>query len=114
MAPQLTTILIAQLSGMTLGLSISGAVYINTAEEGLSRAIPTVPKEQIDLLVAGASNGFVATLEPTLQRAAYEAIVASWQKTFIIVYVAAAASLVSAIFLKVSGVDLTPPLGIKC
>ena len=85
---------------MTLGLSVSGATYVNTAEIGLAAALPDVAIEDIKNLVAGASNGLIQTLDPALQRAAFDAIVASWQKTFICVYVAAAASLIVAIFFK--------------
>lgn len=98
----LALMLIAQLSGMALGLSISGAVYVNTAESALYKALPSIPRDQIDLLVAGASNGLLGTLPEHMRNLALEAIVASWQKTFIVVYVGAAASLAVAIFLKVS------------
>lgn len=87
---------------MTLGLSVSGAVFINTAEQGLAKALPNVPEDQLAQVVAGASNDVIASLSDELRTAAFEVIVSSWQKVFICVYVAAAVSLISAILMKVS------------
>lgn len=86
---------------MTLGLSVSGAVFINTAEQGLAKALPNVPEDQLAQVVAGASNDVIASLSDELRTAAFEVIVSSWQKVFICVYVAAAVSLISAILMKV-------------
>ncbi|KAL6711553.1 hypothetical protein ACN47E_004487 [Coniothyrium glycines] len=99
-ASGLALMLIAQLSGMTLGLSVSGAVYINTAETGLAKALPSIPEEQLGQIVAGASNDVIASLSPELRTVALEAIVSAWQKTFICVYVAAAVGLVASLLLK--------------
>lgn len=87
---------------MTLGLSISGAVFINTAEKGLAKALPNIPREKLAQVVAGASNDMIASLSPELRTAAFEVIVSSWQKVFICVYVAAAVSLIASILLRVS------------
>lgn len=87
---------------MTFGLSISGAVFINTAQQGLAKALPNIPKGQLAQVVAGASNNIIASLSPELRTVAFEVIVSSWQKVFICVYVAAAISLISAVLMKVS------------
>jgi hypothetical protein len=84
---------------MTLGLSISGAVFVNTAVNNLESALG-LPRVQISQLVAGASNHVLETLSPDLRNLTLDTIVASWQKTFIIIYVGAAASLVVAIFFR--------------
>jgi hypothetical protein len=95
----LTASITAQLGGMTLGLSISGAVFVNTAVNNLESALG-LPRVQISQLVAGASNHVLETLSPDLRNLTLDTIVASWQKTFIIIYVGAAASLVVAIFFR--------------
>jgi len=87
---------------MTLGLSISGAVFVNTAVGGLSHALPSVSQEDITQLIAGASNHIIGTLSPAMRNIALDIIVASWQKTFICVYVGAAVSLTVAVFMKAS------------
>lgn len=84
---------------MTLGLSISGAVFVNTAVNNLESAL-SLPRLQISQLVAGASNHVLETLSPAMRTLTLDIIVASWQKAFIIVYVGAAASLVAAIFFR--------------
>jgi hypothetical protein len=93
---------VAQLGGMTLGLSISGAVFINTAEQGLIKALPNIPRDQIFQVVAGASNSVIESLSEELRVVAFEVIVSSWQKVFIGVYVGAAVSFLASIFMNVS------------
>lgn len=92
---------IAQLGGMTLGLSISGAVFINTAQQSLTKALPNIPIDQISQLVAGASNKVMKSLSEELRIVVFEVIVSSWQKVFIGVYVGAAVSFVASIFMNV-------------
>ncbi|KAL2194379.1 major facilitator superfamily domain-containing protein [Corynascus similis CBS 632.67] len=95
----LALMLIAQLGGMTLGLSISGAVFVNTAVDNLQATLG-LPRDQISQLVAGASNHVLETLSQEKITQTLDIIVSSWQKTFIIIYVGAAVSLVVAIFFK--------------
>jgi hypothetical protein len=87
---------------MTLGLSISGAVFINTAKQGLIKALPNIPVDQISQMVAGASNNVIKSLSDELRIVAFEVIVSSWQKTFICVYVGAAVSFLASLFMNVS------------
>lgn len=84
---------------MTLGLSISGAVFVNTAVDNLQATLG-LPRDQISQLVAGASNHVLETLSQEKITQTLDIIVSSWQKTFIIIYVGAAVSLVVAIFFK--------------
>lgn len=87
---------------MTLGLSVSGAVFINTAEQGLIKALPNISRDQISQMVAGASNDVIKSLSEELRTVAFEVIVSSWQKVFICVYVGAAVSFVASVFMNVS------------
>lgn len=100
--PFMTDIIVGQLTGITFGLSISGAVFINTATSGLHDALPQIPVEELSHVVAGASNQVFESLSLEQRSRALEIIVQSWNKTFICVYVAAAASLISSVFFKVS------------
>lgn len=95
----LTALSTAQLGGMTLGLSISGAVFVNTAVNSLELATGLPPRE-VAQLVAGASNNVLGTLPPAMRTLALDIIVTSWRKAFIVVYVGAAASLVAALFFR--------------
>ncbi|KAL2163199.1 hypothetical protein VTH06DRAFT_5255 [Thermothelomyces fergusii] len=95
----LALMLISQLGGMTLGLSISGAVFVNTAVQNLAAAID-LPIEEIEKLVAGASNNLLETLSPAMRILTLDIIVDSWRKAFILIYVGAAASLVASILFR--------------
>ncbi|KAL2174071.1 major facilitator superfamily domain-containing protein [Thermothelomyces heterothallicus CBS 202.75] len=95
----LALMLISQLGGMTLGLSISGAVFVNTAVRNLEAAID-LPRHELTQLVAGASNNLLETLSPAMRILILDIIVESWRKAFIIVYTGAAASLVAAVFFR--------------
>lgn len=84
---------------MTLGLSISGAVFVNTAVRNLAAAVD-LPRDEITQLVAGASNNLLDTLSPAVRILTLDIIVESWRKAFIIIYAGAAASLAAAIFFR--------------
>lgn len=58
---------IAQLSGMSLGLSVAGALFINFSENGLMAALPQIPEDQIRQIVAGTSSAIYESL-PVLDR----------------------------------------------
>ncbi|ROV90081.1 hypothetical protein VMCG_09794 [Cytospora schulzeri] len=92
--------MIAQLTGMTLGLSISGAIFVNTATSELYKALPFVPQNQVQQLIAGAAGNLLGTLNDSQRTQTLKVIVSSWQKTFIIVYVGAAVGLLCSTFLK--------------
>lgn len=97
-----TDLPLAQLTGITFGLSVSGAVFLNTATNGLKAALPQIPVKELSQVVAGASSQVIKSLSPEQHALALDIIVASWNKTFMCVYVAAAASLVASIFFKVN------------
>lgn len=81
---------------------MSGAVFINTATNGLEAALPQVPPQALSQVVAGASSQVLASLSPEQRTMALDIIVAAWNKTFICVYVAAAASFIASIMFKVN------------
>lgn len=100
-AYSISFMMLAQTGGIALGLSLSGAVFINTAVQGLMEALPDVPRERLQLAVAGTSGTFFESLGEEQQEAALEVIVGALSKTFIFVYVGAAVTLVcSLLFTK--------------
>ncbi|KAK4247367.1 major facilitator superfamily domain-containing protein [Corynascus novoguineensis] len=101
MAYAISFMMLAQLSGIALGLAIAGAVFINSAISHLMEVLPGVSREQLQLAVSGTSGAYLRSLSPALRAAATDAIVAALRKVFIPVYVAAAFSLVlSVLFTK--------------
>jgi hypothetical protein len=69
----------AQLAGMSFGLAIGGAVFVNTAQANLFAMLPDIPHAQITQLISGTSGALFASLTPERQHAAREVIVGAWQ-----------------------------------
>ncbi|KAF7182714.1 hypothetical protein CNMCM7691_002375 [Aspergillus felis] len=61
-ADGLALMLLAQLTGMTLGLSTTGAVFVNVAQNGLFKLLPNLPRDQVSQIVSGTSSGLLKTL----------------------------------------------------
>lgn len=47
--------MVAQYSGIALGLAVSGAVFINRALTSLESLLPMVPTDQLNALISGKS-----------------------------------------------------------
>ncbi|KAL8935279.1 MAG: hypothetical protein Q9211_004782 [Gyalolechia sp. 1 TL-2023] len=75
MSYAITFMMLAQLLGITFGLSISGAVFLNKAIDGLSKVLPDVSRDQIQTAVLGASGNLFATLPAEVRRRAINVIV---------------------------------------
>ncbi|EEQ30960.1 conserved hypothetical protein [Microsporum canis CBS 113480] len=103
----LTLMLIAQLGGMTLGLSISGALFVNIAKGGLVDLFPNLPLEDIQQILSGTSSDSLKMLSPELRTEALTLIVSAWQKIFICVYASAAVSLVCSLLLSHKRVNVS-------
>lgn len=101
MAYAISFMMLAQLSGIALGLAISGAVFVNDAIANLTAVLPGVSREQLQMAISGTSGDYLSSLSEELRSAATNAIVEALRKVFIPVYVAAAFSLVlSVLFTK--------------
>jgi hypothetical protein len=69
---------LAQLTGMTLGLSTTGAVFVNVAQNGLFKLLPNLPRDQISQIVSGTSSGLLKTLPENVREQALDIIVHAW------------------------------------
>lgn len=101
MSYAITFMMVAQILGITLGLSLSGAVFINTALVSLSNLLP-LSKAQLQAALSGLSGEFLRTLPLEQQTATIGVLVDTLRKTFILIYVAAAVNLLLSLFLNVS------------
>ncbi|MCJ1264269.1 hypothetical protein MMC22_004140 [Lobaria immixta] len=72
---------IAQFGGITLGLSIGGAVFINCAQNALKALFPDVDDATLQQAISGTSSTFIKNLSGPLRAATLEAIVHSLRKT---------------------------------
>ncbi|KAF4624954.1 hypothetical protein G7Y89_g13216 [Cudoniella acicularis] len=96
--------MLAQVGGIALALSICGTILVNTATTGLQVAFPQLGSAAIQEIISGTSNAFVASLSAVDQELALETVVKSLQKVFIPAYVASAVAFVTSVFLKRSKV----------
>lgn len=101
MAYAISFMMLAQLSGIALGLAISGAVFVNDAIANLTAVLPNVSREQLQMAISGTSGDYLSSLSEELRSAATNAIVEALRKVFIPVYVAAAFSLVLSVLFTV-------------
>lgn len=91
------TIPIAQLAGIAFGLAIGGAIFLNTAINGLAGVLPNVSRSELQLAVSGTSGTFFQSLPDDLRLQSTDVIVKSLQDVFVPVYVGAAVSLVVSV-----------------
>lgn len=72
--------MIAQLLGITFGLSISGAVFVNYALNGLLKAIPNVTHDEIESALLGVRGNILGSLPANIQAASLTVIVEAIKK----------------------------------
>lgn len=73
---------IAQLLGITFGLSISGAVFVNYAINGLLDTIPNVTHDEIESALLGVSGNILGQLPAEIQAASLAVIVEGIKKVY--------------------------------
>ncbi|KAI1386452.1 major facilitator superfamily domain-containing protein [Hypoxylon trugodes] len=93
-------ITLAQFLGITIALAAGNAVFLNESQERITRILPDVPLEQIQLAMQGAGSNFVQNLEPNLKVQVLEAIVESIGKTYILVVAGGALVVVLSLLMK--------------
>ncbi|KAI6086547.1 major facilitator superfamily transporter [Hypoxylon rubiginosum] len=90
----------AQYSGITLGLSIAGAVFLNYAMIDLRALLPGYPDDQLNAIISGTSGSAFETVPVELRGAVVDIIVDSLRKVFIPSFVGAAGAFVLSFFLN--------------
>jgi hypothetical protein len=91
----------AQIGGIAVGLSISGAVFVNSAKNALISLLPHVPVAQIQEIISGTSSALFESLDDGERDLVLDAIVKALQKVFIVAYVGAAVCVVGSALLRV-------------
>jgi hypothetical protein len=97
----ITLILLGQLSGLAIGLSVTGALFTNLAKVSLQTVFPIVEESTLILIVAGTSGGFPETQSDAKQMQALIVIVNVLHDVLTEVYVVAALAVFLSVFLKV-------------
>lgn len=75
---------LAQLGGLTLGLSIAGAVFINVASNDLYDLLPNIPRNQVQQMVSGTSGTLLSSLSQKMHSRVLEIIVRAWNDVYAI------------------------------
>ncbi|EFQ35943.1 major facilitator superfamily transporter [Colletotrichum graminicola] len=76
-------IMIAQYTGITAALSVSGAVFVNEGLSGLRRLLPDLPVEDLNSILSGKSSEAIHAVPEELLPAVIDVIVDNLRKTFI-------------------------------
>lgn len=92
--------LFAQVLGISLGLSIDGALFTNTALKNLAPVLPGISRSQLQSALSGTAGDFLAGFDSETSRHALDIIVSAIDNTFILVYVAGAIGLIAPILLS--------------
>lgn len=90
----------AQVSGITIALTIANSIFLNKAEKSLTAILPGTSRGQIDRAIAGAGSAFVADLDSDLQQRVLGAIVDAISPVYSLCIVAGAVVLVMSMFMK--------------
>ena len=106
MSYAISFMMIAQIGGITLGLAIASAAFVNGAESDLQALVPTANRSDIEQMVQGTGSTFLASLDEGMRRTVLDVVLRNMQKVFIVAYVGAAVALIVSAFLKVSLVDV--------
>lgn len=77
---------LAQLLGLTLGLSIAGAIYVNKALEGLQHVLPDQTQAQLLGAITGTSGGIFKSLPQADQIAAADTLTHALRKVLVFLY----------------------------
>lgn len=83
MAYGVTFMLLAQLLGITIGLSVSGAVFTNTALRKLRPLLPDVPDERLQHALSGAAGDFLTHLSEETRQAVLRIITLSINRAYV-------------------------------
>ena len=96
----------AQVAGVTISLAVANAVFLNLAENSITRIVLGVPRSDVQAAISGIKGSFLKTLQPAAQAKVLEAIVYAIQKVFILGIVAGALAIILAIFMNREAIDL--------
>jgi MFS family permease len=93
-------IMIAQYTGITFSLSISGAVFVNEGLKGLRNLLPDIPADQLSGILSGTSSTGIDVVPLEMRAAVIDVIVEHLRKTFITAFAGAAGVLLISIFYR--------------
>lgn len=72
--------MLAQFTGIVMGLSIGGAIFINEALKSLKALLPMLPEAQLRTVISGTSSNAITSIPAELREEAVVAVVHSLRK----------------------------------
>ena len=96
----------AQVAGVTISLGIANTVFLNLAQNSISRILPDVPRSAVQGAISGVDSTLLTTLSPVLQQSVLEAIIHAIQRIFILGITAGCLSVILAIFMSRERINL--------
>ena len=97
----------AQVAGVTISLAVANGVFLNLAENSITRILPGVAKADVQAAVTGVGGGFLKTLSAENQLLVLEAIVKAIQKVFILGVTAGVLAVTLSLFMSREPVNVT-------
>ncbi|THV45847.1 hypothetical protein BGAL_0444g00030 [Botrytis galanthina] len=94
----ISLMLIAQLTGTTLGLAIAGAIFQNVSLPRVRQIVPSFSASQLSNLITQIGGGLDDQLNEVQTKEVLTIIVDALTDTYILIYAAAALSLVLSVF----------------
>ncbi|TVY83961.1 Efflux pump DEP3 [Lachnellula suecica] len=99
----------AQVGGAAIGLSIANTVFFNTAQTSISAILPDTPLAEVQGIILGVGSALIEGLDAHTREMVLEAVVASFDKGFVISLAASCLALVCAVFLSRGKMGITTP-----
>lgn len=99
---------LAQITGITLALTISNSIFINQSTSKISTILPNVPVVTVQQAISGAGGSLFQTLSADNKIKVLKAIMTSISNVYIMVITAGALAVVLAVFMKREKLFLGP------
>ncbi|RDW79382.1 MFS multidrug transporter-like protein [Coleophoma cylindrospora] len=96
-----------QIGGAGIGVAISDAVFLNTAQNSISKLLPDVDLAIIQEIISGIQNDYYDSLSPTEKAAIVTAMVSSFDKVFVLAITGGAVALVLSLFMNRGKLNLS-------
>lgn len=95
-------LLIAQVLGIILSLSVSGSIFQNKAVQNIASTLPGISQDELGQLITGASGHFYMSLSESDQKLVIHQIMSAIRDSFYYLIGTTALGLITSLLLTVS------------
>ena len=96
----------AQVAGVTISLGIANTLFLNLAQNSISKILPGIPQSAVQGTISGVDSTLLTTLSPALQKLVLEGIIHAIQRVFILGIAAGCLSAILAVFMSREKINL--------